>query len=142
MATSDKKVAAQHLLVVLDHHEARIYRTEVHGSEPTSIVPYDPNGYGKHLHSAHEWTDGKRPPERKSYYEAVAKTLRGAEQVLLFGSGTGRSSAMDQLVADLKAHHSDIAEKIIGSVIVDAHHTTEGQLLAKARDFYAEFNRK
>ena len=142
MATSDKKVPAPHLLVVLDHHEARVYRTEVHGSEPTSIVPYDPNGYGKHLHSAHEWTDGKRPPERKSYYEAVAKTLRGAEQVLLFGSGTGRSSAMDQLVADLKAHHSDIAEKIIGSVIVDAHHTTEGQLLAKARDFYAEFNRK
>ncbi len=38
-------------------------------------------GYGRHLHSAHEWTDGKRPPERKSFYEAVAKTLRGAEEV-------------------------------------------------------------
>ena len=142
MATTDKKVAAPHLLVVLDQHEARVYRTEFHGSVPMSIVPYDPHGYGKHLHSANEWTDGKRPPERKSYYEAVAKTLRGAEQVLLFGSGTGRSSAMDQLLADLKDHHPDVAEKIIGSVIVDAHHTTEGQLLAKARDFYAEFNGK
>ena len=142
MATSDKKVSAPHLLVVLDHHEARVYRTEVHGSVPMSIVPYDPHEYGKHLHSAHEWTDGKRPPERKSYYEAIAKTLQGAEQVLLFGSGTGRSSAMDQLLADLKDHHPDVAEKIIGSVIVDAHHTTEGQLLAKARDFYAEHNQK
>ena len=36
--------------------------------------------------------------------EAIAKTLRGAEQVLLFGSGTGRSSAMVMLHADLKAH--------------------------------------
>src|SRR3984957_37084 len=115
MAKPDKKVVAPHLLVVLDHHEARVYRTEGHGSGPMSIVPYDPHGFGKHLHSAHEWTDGKRPPERKSYYEAVAKTLRGAEQVLLLGSGTGRSSAMDQLLADLKDNHSDVAEKIIGS---------------------------
>ena len=110
MATSDKKVAAQHLLVVLDHHEARIYRTEVHGSVPMSIVPYDPHGYGKHLHSAHESTDGKRQPERKSFYETIAKTMQGAEQVLLFGSGTGRSSAMEQLLTDLRDHHADVAK--------------------------------
>jgi hypothetical protein len=142
MATIDERESAPHLLVVIDHREARIYRTEVHGSVPVKISPYDPHGYGRHLHSAHEWTDGKRQPERKSFYEAIAKTLRGAEQVLLFGSGTGRSSAMDMLLADLKAHHADVAAKVIGSVIVDAHHTTEDQLLAKARDFYAEFNRK
>ena len=139
MAKTD---AAPHLLVVIDHQEARVYRTEVHGAVPVSMSPYDPHGYGKHLHSAHEWTDGKRQPERKSFYEAIAKTLRGAEQVLLFGSGTGRSSPMDMLLADLKAHHSDVAGKIIGSEVVDAHHTTEDQLLAKARDFYAEYNRK
>ena len=49
---------------------------------------------------------------------------------------------MEMLLADLKAHHHDVAETIIGSVVVDAHHTTENQLLAKAREFYAEFNRK
>ena len=142
MAKTDDPNKAPHLLVVIDNQEARVYRTEINGTVPERIAPYDPHGYGKHLHSAHEWTDGKRQPERKSFYEAIAKTLRGAEQVLLFGSGTGRSSAMDMLLADLKAHHPDVAEKIIGSVVVDAHHTTEGQLLAKARDFYAEYNRK
>ena len=142
MAKTDDPNKALHLLVVIDHQEARVFRTEVNGAVPERIAPYDPHGYGKHLHSAHEWTDGKRQPERKSFYEAIAKTLRGAEQVLLFGSGTGRSSAMEQLVADLKDHHPDVAEKIIGSVIVDAHHTTEGQLLAKAREFYAEYNGK
>ena len=141
MATTDEREAAPHLLVVLDHHEARVFRTEVHGAVPERIVPYDPHGYGRHLHSAHEWTDGKRQPERKSFYEAVAKTLRGAEQVLLFGSGTGRSSAMEQLLADLRDHHPDVAEKIIGSILVDAHHTTENQLLAQAREFYGEYNR-
>ena len=142
MATPDKHEGAPHLLVVIDHQEARVYRTEIHGAVPERIAPYDPHGYGRHLHSAHEWTDGKSQPERKSFYEAVAKTLRGAEQVLLFGSGTGKSSAMEQLLADLKDHHADVAEKIIGSVVVDAHHTTENQLLAKAREFYAEYNRK
>jgi hypothetical protein len=142
MATLDEREGAPHLLVVIDHHEARVYRTEVHGAVPVRLVPYDPHGYGRHLHSAHEWTDGKRQPERKSFYEAVAKTLRGAEQVLLFGSGTGRSSAMEQLLADLRDHHPDVAEKVVGSVLVDAHHTTENQLLAQAREFYAEYNRK
>src|SRR5450432_3838028 len=142
MAKTDDPNKAPHLLVVIDHQEARVYRTEVNGAVPERIAPYDPHGYGKHIHSAHEWTDGKRQPERKSFYEALAKTLRGAGQVLLFGSGTGRSSAMEMLLADLKAHHSDVAEKIIGSVAIDAHHTTEDQLLGKARDFYAEFNRK
>src|SRR5436305_12397111 len=133
---------APHLLVVIDHQEARVYRTEAHGAVPVRLAPYDPHGYRKHLHSAHEWTDGKRQAERKRFYEAVAKTLRGAGQVLLFGSGTGRSSAMEMLLADLKAHHPDVAARVVGSVIVDAHHTTEGQLLASAREFYAEFNKK
>jgi hypothetical protein len=140
MAKTDE--SAPHLLVVIDHHEARVYRTEVHGAVPERIVPYDPYGYGRHLHSAHEWTDGKRQPEPKSFYEAVAKTLGGAGQVLVFGSGTGRSSAMEMLLADLKAHHADVAAKVVGSVVVDAHHTTEAQLLAKAREFYAEFDKK
>ena len=142
MATSDSTATAPHLLVVIDHQEAKVYRTEVVGAVPERIAPYDPHGHGRHLHSAHEWTDGKRPPERKSYYEAVAKTLRGAEQVLLFVSGTGRSSAMEQLLADLKDHHPDVAGKVVGSVVVDAHHTTEGQLLAHAREFYATYNKK
>ena len=142
MATANEREAAPHLLVVIDHQEAKVYRTEIHGAVPERIAPYDPHGYGRHLHSAHEWTDGKRQPERKSYYEAVAKTLHGAEQVLLFGSGTGRSSAMDQLLADLKEHHADVAAKVVGSIVVDAHHTTEDELLAQAREFYAKYNHK
>ena len=142
MATPDAQEDAPHLLVVIDHHEARVYRTEVRGAVPERIVPYDPHGFGRHMHSAHEWTDGKSQPERKTFYEAVAKTLRGAGQVLVFGSGTGKSSAMEQLLSDLREHHHDVADKVVGSVVVDAHHTTENQLLAKAREFYAEYNRK
>ncbi len=142
MTKSHEQNAGPHMLVVIDHQEARIFRTEVHGAVPVRLEPYDPHGFGRHLHSANEWSDGKGQHERKSFYEAIAKTLRGAEQILLFGSGTGKSSAMDHLLSDLKQHHADVSQKIVGSIRVDANHTTESQLLAKARDFYAEYNRK
>jgi hypothetical protein len=67
----------------------------------------------------------------------VAQALQAAEQILILGTGTGTSSEMDQFVAWLKLHHPGLAKRIIGSLVVDEHHLTEGQLLAKAREFYA-----
>lgn len=126
-----------HLLVVIDHREARIYKTELHGSVPQRITPYDPHGFGRYLHNVQDDSNGQRKPERKSFYEAVAKTLQAAEQVLVFGSGTGASSAMDQLVAELNRRHPQIAQRIVGVVVVNEQHLSEDQLLAQARDYYA-----
>ena len=86
-------------------------------------------------------SNGQRKPERKSFYEAVAKSLQGAGQILLFGTGTGASSAMEQLVAELQHHHADVARHIVGSVAVDEHHLTEDKLLAKARKFFSSRGR-
>jgi hypothetical protein len=128
--------AGTHLLVVIDHREARIYSTELQGSEPKRIMPYDPFGFGRDLRYNQDDSNGQRKPEQKSFYEAVAKTLRGAKQILMFGTGTGASSAMDYLLLDLKKNHPDLAEKVVGSFAVDEHHLTEGQLLAKARELF------
>src|SRR4051812_22778668 len=125
-----------HLLVVIDHREARVYRTELRGSVPQRITPYDPRGDGRHLHYVEDDSNGQRKPERRSFYEAVAAALAGAEQVLVFGAGTGASSAMDQLVAELERRHADLARRVVGSVVVDAAHLTEDQLLAAALEFY------
>jgi hypothetical protein len=125
-----------HLLVVIDHREARIYRTELHGAVPQKIAPYDPFGFGRYLHYNQDDSNGQRKPEQKSFYEAVARTLKGAEQILLFGTGTGASSAMEQLAADLTKNHHELAERIVGSVAVDEHHVTEDQLLARAREWF------
>ncbi len=127
-----------HLLVVIDHREARIYKTELQGSVPQKVMPYDPGGFGRNLHYVQDDSNGQRKPERKSFYEAVAQTLLGADKILIFGSGTGASSAMEQLLAELKHHHADVAKRIVGSVVLDEHHLTEDQLLAKARDFYTK----
>jgi hypothetical protein len=125
------------LLVVIDHRQARIYKSEFRGSIPERIEPYDPDGTGRHLHYVENDSNGQRRPERKTYYEAIAKALHGAQATLLFGSGTGASSAMEQLLAELTLHHKDLAARIVGSLVVDEHHLSEDQLLAKAREFYA-----
>lgn len=128
--------AGTHLLVVIDHREARIFSTELHGSVPQRITPYDPFGYGRDLHYNQDDSNGQRKPEQKPFYEAVAKTLHAAEQILIFGTGTGASSAMERLVDELRLHHKDVAGRVVGTVAVDEHHLTEDQLLAKARELF------
>jgi len=138
-ASATPILPGDHLLIVIDHHEAKVYRTEFRGAKPQQLVPYDPYGYRRHLHYAQEWTDGKRLPEKKSFYDAIVKTLQGGEHILVFGRGTGRSSAMDHLLAELAAHHPVVAKKVVGAVDMDTTHTNENQLLAAAREFYDEY---
>jgi hypothetical protein len=137
-ATSPAATAGgAHVLVVIDHREARIYRTELSGSVPQRITPDDPRGDGRHLHYVEDDSNGPRKPERRSFYEAFAAALAGAGQVLVFGAGTGASSAMDRLLAELRRHHADLARRVVGSIVVDETHLTEDQLLAASREFYA-----
>jgi hypothetical protein len=127
-----------HLLVVIDHREARIYKTELRDAVPESITPYDPDGTRRHLHSVDDEANGQRQPELKSFYEAIAQSLRDAEQILIFGTATGASSAMDYLVDELNQNYPDIAKRIVGAIVVNEQHLTENQLLAQAREFYSK----
>lgn len=137
-ASAEPMAAGTHLLVVINHRQARIYKTELKGSVPEQITPYDPGGFNRHLHYVQDDSNGQRKPERKSFYSDVAKALRGAEKILVFGSGTGASSAMEHLLSELKHQHADVARHIIGSIVLDEKHMTENQILAKAREFYAK----
>lgn len=126
------------MLVVIDHHEARVFKSELKGTRPDTITPYDPHGYGKHVHNRHDPAKGQQHPVPRSYYEAVAKTLEGAGSILLFGVGAGGGSAMAELSADLEKHHQDLHQRIVGSLIIDETHMTGNQILARAREFYDE----
>jgi hypothetical protein len=39
-------------------------------------------------------------------------------------------------VRELKRNHKHLAKRVVGSVVVDEHHLTEDQLLAKARELF------
>jgi hypothetical protein len=124
-------------LLVIDHHEARLFRSEMKGTAPERIVPYEPEGHFRHAPHSRDFSRGQEKPDPNSFFEPVARALQAAASVLIFGTGTGTSSEMAQFVDWLKVHHPDLARRIVGAVVIDEHHLTEGQLLAKARAFYA-----
>lgn len=125
-----------HWLVVIDHHEARIFRSEMHGAVPQLILPHKPEDYFRHAQNSKDSSRGQEKPNPNTFFEPVAKALMDSSHILIFGTGTGMSSEMDQFIAWLKIHHAELSKRIIGSLVVDEHHLTEDQLLAKAREFY------
>lgn len=125
-----------HWLLVIDHHEARIFRTEMAGASPQRIQPHQPAHF-HHTPNSQQFARGQEKPDPNSFFEPVAHALAAAGPVLLFGHGTGHASEMDQFIAWTKVRHPALAGRIIGAQVVDEHHLNESQLLEKARAFYA-----
>jgi hypothetical protein len=128
---------AIHWLLVIDHHEARIFHAEISGGIPQQILPHKPEDNFRHAHNSKEVSRGQERPDPNSFFEPVARALQAPGPILIFGTGKGTSSEMEQFVGWSNAHHPEMAKRIIGTLTVDEHHLTEGQLLAKAQEFYA-----
>ncbi len=126
-----------HWLLVIDHHEARIFRSEVNGAIVQQILPHEPDNYFRHAHNSKGTSRGQEKPDPNTFFEPIAKILQAAGRILIFGTGTGTSSEMEQFLAWVKLHRPDVSRRIIGALTVDENHLTDGQLLAKAREFYA-----
>ncbi len=126
------------LLVAIDADGARIYRIEMRASVPRRLDPFHANGYRAHLRSSHAHLGGKRQPLRLSFYKEVARSLHGAERILLLACGEGGAGAMAALRSELERGHAEVSRRVVGARVIRAQRTTEEQLLAKTREFYAE----
>jgi hypothetical protein len=124
-------------LVVVNHREIRIYRSLFPGSAPDTILPHPKDQHFRQAAHAAEFTRGKEIPDPNTFFAPVAEALKEADRILLFGSGTGHASEMEQLNGWLKIHHSNLAAKVVGTVVIDEHHLSEGQIIAQAADFYS-----
>jgi len=132
-----EKAGEAHFLVVINHQEARVYRTEMRGAVPERILPHDPDDFFRHAHNSKDFARGRQKPDPNSFFAPVARSLQGAGRILVFGSGKGTSGEMDQFVDWLGIHHPDLAARIAGAGVIDEHHLTEAQLLARARAIYS-----
>lgn len=124
-------------LLVIDHHEARVFHSKMHGTEAEQIRPHQTDDAISHVHSFDGFSRGQEKPATHSYFGPVADALKDAHQILIFGGGTGTAKEMDLFVAWLHLHRPSLASRIVGTLIVDAHHLTDAQLLAMAREFYS-----
>ena len=126
-----------HFVLVINHHEAHLFRAHAHGTVPEKFLPHDPDGYFRHEQNSKSGSRGKERPDANSFFEPIAKALKDVRELLLLGSGTGMSCEMDQFAGWLEKHHPDLFRLIIGKLVVDDHHLTDNQLLEKARKYHA-----
>ncbi len=129
---------ASRMIVVIDHHVAHIFR-DIGGSRPlneATIEPYDPHHFHRHLvHRREAHYQGDRVPEETSYYEEVAAALVPATEIILIGHGTGKSSAVEVLVAYLKKHRPEIFRRVTATETADLSSLTEPEVEAIAKRF-------
>jgi hypothetical protein len=124
------------MIVVIDHHVAHVFR-DLGGSRPqdeATIKPYDPYQFHRHLvHRKEAHYRGDRVPEDPEFYAEVAKALVTADEIVLIGHGTGKSSALDVLVEHLKKHHPEISRRVTATEIADLSALTEPEIEAIAK---------
>lgn len=123
-------------LVVIDHHQARIFRPEVRGAIAQEILPHEPSDFFRHAHHSKDFSRGQEKPDPNSFFAPVAGALKGTGNILVFGNGKGSASEMTQFTEWLASHQPEIFARILGSYMIDQHHLTDAQLLAKARELH------
>jgi hypothetical protein len=128
--------------VWLDHREALLFwadeKAEIHvdrtesgyqeEAEPTDRAPTHGPIPGAGV-MAHASLDRRRKEQLNHYYKSLAKTLRPAEEIYLFGPGLAKKE-----LAKAIQEHKDMAGKLKG--VENADHMTEAQKAAQVRKFF------
>jgi hypothetical protein len=123
------------LMVVVDHHGARIYRIDALSSDASKreIRPYDPHHFLHHLtHKDQSREQGQRAPEDPGFYRKISDVLAAGGAIVVVGHGTGKSNAAQHLAEYLRTHHPDTYLRIVRQIGADLSATTTPQLLELA----------
>jgi hypothetical protein len=135
-AAPGKQAHPGRIVVVIDHHSARLYQDlgGASAESETTVRPADPYGFHHHLiHRKEAHYQGERVAEDIAFYEQVAKDLVPAQEIVLIGHGTGKSSALDFLIEYLKTHHPEISQRVIATEVVETSALTEPEIEAIAK---------
>lgn len=120
-------------IVMIDHHQARLFGLDDDAATPRVFKPADAAGAARRI--AHkqgsEDHDGGHAAEEDAYYERIAVELKkSAHEIVVFSDGHGRSNAGSYLIDYLERHHPDIDERIVASERVDISHLSDGEIVA------------
>jgi len=132
----DESIQPRRMVVVIDHHAAHIFSDlgESRSQDAATVMPYDPYHYHHHLfHRKEAHYEGDRVPEETSFYEEVAAALVCANEIVLVGHGTGKSSAVSVLVGYLNMHHIDLARRVKATELIDLSALSEPEIDAIAK---------
>ncbi len=109
----------------LDHKEARIFQIDPDGVEETTVTAPLRNIHHKHPKGPEGVKE--HPDDAKRFFQEVARSLEGADRLLIMGPSTAKL----EFVRYVRKNERALAPKIVGVETVD--HPTDVQLVAHAR---------
>ena len=116
-----------HVLVWIDHREAKVFAFNATDVEHQRVRSSHPN---QHIHHKANARDSGHAPVDKQFLEQVAAAIAHAGAILL----TGPANAKTELAEYLHHAHPALAQRV--SAIQSVDHLTDGELLALARSFF------
>ena len=133
VAAEPEAEAPQPCIVLIDHHQARLFGLDGASSSPRVIAPVDADGSARRLEhkQGDDDHDGGHAAEEDGYYERIAVDLKPAGHIVVFSDGKGRSNAGAYLVTYLERHHPGIASRIAANERVDIAHLSDSEVVAK-----------
>lgn len=118
---------SHHVVVWLDHHQAKIFHVHPRGFDATQLeAPYAE--LAKKHHEKHH--EKNHPAHLKHFFDDVVKAWGDAREVLVVGPGRAKL----ELVKHVHAHHAALVDTIVG--VESADHPSDGQLVARAREYF------
>ena len=127
-----------HLLLVIGHHEIRLFRADSCGGDIQQLLPND--GVADFTFAepdAHALERSAKDPEFDGIFEPVAQALRATGNILIFGESSATQVKMDHFISWVKRRHPYLASRIVGSEVLSADRLKASPLIAQARRFYA-----
>lgn len=116
-----------HVIVWIDHHQAKVFRFNASDVERDVIRPHDP---AVHLHHKANTIGSGRAPIDRDFLKRIIESVSEAGAIMIVGPG----SAKTELVAHIAAHVPDLSAKV--STVEAADHPSDGELMALARKFF------
>lgn len=117
-------------IAAIDYHSARIFAIDsIDHSTPEKVVAQDPRGLYHNVYHRHGNPDGTYEGDSDAYWRALAKSLKPAAGLLIFGHGKGKANASHHFVAYVEKHDRELAARILGEVRADIDDLTDEQLL-------------
>jgi hypothetical protein len=138
-AVAPRDLESVSLMVVVDHHGARIYRVQRASGDASSheITPYDPHHFLHHLtHKDQSREEGQRASEDPGFYGRIGDALAGAGRILIVGHGKGKSNAARHLLEYLRVHHGGTYQRVVREIEADLSAVTTPQLLQLAEQAF------
>ena len=115
-----------HAVVWLDQHEAKILFLH---EDDAKFEEQHLKAGASHAHNHHRHDDHRHGPD-KHFFDAIAKALEPAQEVLVAGPGQAKNAFKKHA----SEHFKGLDQRIVGVESLD--HSTEGQLAALARKVF------